>query len=58
MNFIRPEAPCLFASPTTRSGAGLGLAIAARAVRLHHGSLQARNLPGGGLEVTLRLPAV
>ncbi len=38
-------------------GAGLGLAIAAQAVRLHGGSIAAANYPGGGLEVTLRLPA-
>jgi two-component system sensor histidine kinase CpxA len=40
-----------------RGGAGLGLAIAARAVRLHGGTVAARNRPGGGLEVELRLPA-
>jgi two-component system sensor histidine kinase CpxA len=38
-------------------GAGLGLAIAARAVRLHGGSITARNRPTGGLEVEIRLPA-
>ena len=38
-------------------GAGLGLAIAARAVRLHGGAVTARNRPAGGLEVELRLPA-
>ncbi len=37
-------------------GAGLGLAIARRAVELHRGSLRARNHEGGGLVVTLRLP--
>jgi len=40
-----------------RGGAGLGLAIAARAVRLHGGTIAARNRAGGGLEVELRLPA-
>jgi two-component system, OmpR family, sensor histidine kinase CpxA len=39
-------------------GAGLGLAIAARAVRLHGGSVSARNRPTGGLEVEIRLPVV
>ena len=39
-----------------RGGAGLGLAIAARAVRLHGGEIAARNLPEGGLEILLRLP--
>jgi signal transduction histidine kinase len=39
-------------------GAGLGLAIAERAVRLHGGRVSAVNAPGGGLAVTLELPAV
>ncbi len=38
-------------------GYGLGLAIAERAVRLHGGDISARNQPGGGLAVTIRLPA-
>jgi two-component system sensor histidine kinase CpxA len=37
-------------------GAGLGLAIARRAVELHEGTVAARNHPDGGLEVELRLP--
>lgn len=37
-------------------GAGLGLAIAERAVRLHRGSIHASNAPDGGLIVTLKLP--
>lgn len=37
-------------------GAGLGLAIAERAVRLHGGGIEARNRQGGGLEVTITLP--
>jgi two-component system sensor histidine kinase CpxA len=37
-------------------GVGLGLAIADRAVRAHGGSIEARNHPEGGLEVTIRLP--
>lgn len=40
-----------------RGGAGLGLAIAIGAVRLHGGTIEARNAPGGGLEVTISLPA-
>ena len=40
-----------------RGGAGLGLAITARAVRLHGGTVSARNRDGGGLEVTIRIPA-
>jgi two-component system sensor histidine kinase CpxA len=37
-------------------GFGVGLAIADRAVRLHHGEVRARNRPEGGLVVSLRLP--
>ncbi len=38
-------------------GDGLGLAIAARAIGIHGGRIQARNLEGGGLVVHLTLPA-
>jgi two-component system, OmpR family, sensor histidine kinase CpxA len=38
-------------------GEGLGLAIAARAVTLHGGAIRARNQPGGGLGITITLPA-
>jgi signal transduction histidine kinase len=46
-------------SARTRSsgGTGLGLAIARRAVEWHGGQIIARNAEGGGLEVTIRLPA-
>jgi two-component system OmpR family sensor kinase len=37
---------------------GLGLAIAARAVVLHRGSIEARNVPGAGLSIRIVLPAV
>jgi two-component system sensor histidine kinase CpxA len=37
-------------------GTGLGLAIARRAIERHHGSILARNLTEGGLEVSIRLP--
>ncbi len=37
-------------------GVGLGLAITLRAIRLHGGSVQAHNLPGGGLMVEMRVP--
>ncbi len=37
-------------------GHGLGLAIAAAAVRRHRGEIRARNRAGGGLEICLRLP--
>ena len=39
-------------------GAGLGLAIAERAVRLHGGSIAVANAPGGGLLMTIRIPTV
>lgn len=39
-------------------GEGLGLAIAARAVALHKGVIEARNLQGGGLSVSVTLPAL
>jgi two-component system sensor histidine kinase CpxA len=38
-------------------GAGLGLSIADRAIRLHGGRLHASNRPEGGLEVEIRIPA-
>ena len=40
------------------AGEGLGLAIAARAVTLHGGSIDARNLEEGGLLVTVILPGI
>jgi len=39
-------------------GAGLGLAIATRAVGLHGGSIKASNVVNGGLQVEIRLPHV
>ncbi|HTB16364.1 MAG TPA: ATP-binding protein [Bryobacteraceae bacterium] len=40
----------------TSEGAGLGLAIADRAVNVHRGTLRAWNAPAGGLMVELDLP--
>jgi two-component system sensor histidine kinase CpxA len=37
-------------------GHGLGLSIAATAVRRHGGEIHARNVPEGGLEMTITLP--
>jgi len=37
-------------------GNGLGLAIAAEAIRLHRGTISASNLRPKGLEITIRLP--
>ena len=39
-------------------GAGLGLAIADRVVRMHQGSIRALNAPDGGLIVEITLPIV
>src|SRR5690606_238848 len=38
-------------------GHGLGLAIARRALAAHRGTIAAANRAGGGLEVTMTLPA-
>ena len=45
------------AARTPGSGSGLGLAIVAGLVRRSGGTVAARNAPGGGLEVEVRLPA-
>jgi two-component system sensor histidine kinase CpxA len=42
-------------SPDGNAGAGIGLAIARRAVELHGGKISARNAPGGGLIVEITL---
>jgi two-component system, OmpR family, sensor histidine kinase CpxA len=39
-------------------GAGLGLTIVDRTIRLHGGTVRAANAPGGGLVVEVSLPAV
>jgi two-component system sensor histidine kinase CpxA len=39
-------------------GAGLGLAIARRAVEVHDGTVTARNHADGGLEVSIHLPVI
>ena len=46
-------------SKSTRSGSGgIGLAIAERSVRLHGGTIKAKNRAGGGLSVEISLPHV
>jgi two-component system sensor histidine kinase CpxA len=37
-------------------GFGIGLAIAKRAIDLHHGAITARNIPEGGFEIAISLP--
>jgi signal transduction histidine kinase len=39
-----------------RGGTGIGLAISEKAIALHGGSIQASNLPDGGLKVEIRIP--
>lgn len=46
-----------FTGRSTRAGAGIGLAIARRALELHGGTIAARNADGGGLVVTMSLPS-
>jgi signal transduction histidine kinase len=36
----------------------VGLAIAERAVRLHHGEIRAMSRPGGGATIRITLPAI
>jgi signal transduction histidine kinase len=38
------------------AGEGLGLAIAARALAVHGGAINAHNMPGGGLAIVVTLP--
>ena len=38
-------------------GHGLGLAIAAAAIRRHRGSIEARNRPSGGLVISIKIPS-
>jgi signal transduction histidine kinase len=43
---------------TARSGAGLGLSIVRAAVQAHNGTVSAEPVVGGGLSVTVHLPAL
>jgi two-component system sensor histidine kinase CpxA len=56
-NLFRPFYRLDAARERQTGGAGLGLAIAERAVRLHQGTISARNAEGGGLVVEIQLPA-
>jgi signal transduction histidine kinase len=40
----------------TTGGNGLGLAIASEAIRMHRGTVRAKNLPPAGLEILIQLP--
>lgn len=61
---LTPEVVATLTEPFVRGagrtrgagGSGLGLAIAASIVRAHHGELDVRALPGGGLHVSVVLP--
>jgi len=55
-SLFEPFTRVAHARERSSGGAGLGLAIARRAVELHQGSVSASNRPGGGLEVVLRMP--
>lgn len=46
------------ARSTHTGGFGVGLAIADRAVKLHHGTVKAANRSGSGLSIQMRFPAV
>jgi two-component system, OmpR family, sensor histidine kinase CpxA len=55
-NVFRPFYRVDTARQQDTGGFGVGLAIADRAVRLHHGEVRARNRPEGGLTISLSLP--
>lgn len=54
-NLLRIFEP-FFRADTGGDGAGLGLAIAQRIIRIHGGTITARNRASGGLEVELSVP--
>jgi len=56
INIFEPFHRVADARDRRSGGSGLGLAITNRAVRLHGGSVTARNHPDGGLEITIALP--
>lgn len=57
-NIFKPFYRVAEARDRQTGGVGLGLAIAARVVGLHRGTIQAANRTGGGLEVRIELPAI
>jgi len=54
---FRPFYRVDFARSPDTGGFGVGLAIADRAVRLHHGELSAQNREGGGATIRIGLPS-
>ena len=57
-NIFRPFYRVDSARQRDTGGFGVGLALTQRAVRLHHGDVQARNRPGGGLTIAIKLPCL
>jgi two-component system response regulator BaeR len=57
-NLFRPFYRVSHARERQTGGAGLGLTIAERALRLHGGGIAADNLPEGGLMITITLPSL
>jgi two-component system sensor histidine kinase CpxA len=55
-NIFRPFYRTDSARQSITGGFGIGLALAERAVRLHHGGIKAEKRPGGGLTIVLWLP--
>lgn len=55
-NMFQPFYRAVNQPPRASGGAGLGLAIAHRAVAMHKGQIMAKNGPQGGLTVEIRLP--
>ncbi len=55
-NIFRPFYRVTTARDRESGGVGLGLAIADKVIRLHHGTIRASNAAPHGLEVEIRLP--
>lgn len=55
-DIFRPFVRVQSARDRETGGAGIGLAIVDRAVKLHKGTVRAENSDGGGLEVVMRFP--
>lgn len=56
-NIFRPFYRLAGARDEQSGGAGLGLAITDRVIRMHGGSVNAANVAAGGLEIRVKLPA-